>query len=218
MPDKKPPTRRAPVQKRARATVASILDAAAAAFVEHGYAGGTTNRIAGAAGVSVGSLYEYFPNKDAILVALLHRRLEEVEAEYDRALATPPPSAMDALDLLVLTVTDRYTRASALDRVLLEEVPHPPETLDALAAAEAALAERIRSLVLRRPGVQAGTRGPAASFSARILDTSCRSFVLHGLPGLDEATFRRELARLLGGYLGLSRKAPQLGIGGAPAW
>ena len=213
-----PPVRRAPVQKRALATVASILDAAAATFVEHGYAGGTTNRIATVAGVSVGSLYEYFPNKDAILGALLHRRLAEVDAELDRLLASPAESAAESVDALIRALLARYGSASALDRVLLEEVPHPPEAAQALAAAEESLAERVRRHVLLRPGVQADARGPAALFTARILDTSCRAFAFHGLPGLAEGEFARELARLVGGYLGLARRAPQLGIGGAPAW
>src|SRR5262245_10380320 len=53
-------SRRQPVQARSRATTAAILEAAARVFAEHGYAAGTTNRIAERAGVSVGSLYEYY--------------------------------------------------------------------------------------------------------------------------------------------------------------
>jgi hypothetical protein len=45
-----------------------------------------------------------------------------------------------------------------------------------------------------------------------------RSWVFHGFPGLDEDAFKVELARMLGGYLGLRSRAPQLGIGGAAAW
>ena len=63
--------RKVPRQQRALETRARILDAARAVFQEHGYAHGTTNRIAEAAGLSVGSLYQYFPNKDAILVELV---------------------------------------------------------------------------------------------------------------------------------------------------
>jgi AcrR family transcriptional regulator len=62
--------RRKPVQDRSLATVEAILEAAAQVFERYGYAAGTTNRIAGRAGVAIGSLYQYFRNKDAILVAL----------------------------------------------------------------------------------------------------------------------------------------------------
>jgi len=59
--------RRLPLQRRSRETVAAILEAAAKVFGERGYWEATTNHIADVAGVSVGSLYEYFPNKDALI-------------------------------------------------------------------------------------------------------------------------------------------------------
>ena len=63
-----------------RATVDAILAAAAQVFARHGYAAATTNRIAERAGVSIGSLYEYFSNKDALLVAILEAHIQEGEA------------------------------------------------------------------------------------------------------------------------------------------
>jgi len=58
--------RKQPTQDRAAKTRQRILDAAAHVFAEHGYAAGTTNRIAEHAGLSIGSLNQYFPNKDAV--------------------------------------------------------------------------------------------------------------------------------------------------------
>ncbi len=63
--------RRTPRQARSRVTVRRILDAASGVLQERGYDGFTTNRIAEAAGISPGSLYQYFPNKDAILNAMV---------------------------------------------------------------------------------------------------------------------------------------------------
>ena len=65
--------RKAPQQQRSQHTVEVILDAAARVFGRNGYAQTTTNLVAETAGVSIGSLYQYFPNKDALIVAL-HRR------------------------------------------------------------------------------------------------------------------------------------------------
>ncbi|OWY61320.1 hypothetical protein B7486_64405, partial [cyanobacterium TDX16] len=83
--------RKAPRQQRAVETRARILEAAAEVFTEHGYAAGTTNRIAERAGMSVGSLYQYFPNKDAILVELVELHIAEGTAVLapilERALA-----------------------------------------------------------------------------------------------------------------------------------
>ncbi len=70
--------RKRPVQQRSRALYARILDEAARIFDERGYHATTTNDVAAAAEVSVGSLYQYFPNKDALLVALADRHLDEV--------------------------------------------------------------------------------------------------------------------------------------------
>lgn len=68
--------RRQPRQARARARVGKILEAAADVLRERGYAGMTTNHVAERAGVPIGSIYQYFGNKDALVLALLERRSE----------------------------------------------------------------------------------------------------------------------------------------------
>ena len=76
----RPRRRRQPVQARSKETVERILEAAAHVFGERGYAA-TTNQIAHAAGLSIGSLYQYFPDKDALLVALQRRHLDDLRAQ-----------------------------------------------------------------------------------------------------------------------------------------
>jgi AcrR family transcriptional regulator len=71
---------RKPQQKRSKETVQSILDAGFIAVANHGRHGATTRQIAEIAGISVGSLYEYFTNKEAIYVAMLERFVREVVA------------------------------------------------------------------------------------------------------------------------------------------
>lgn len=75
---------RAPVQKRGQQRVEAILDAAEAVFGEVGVEAATTNAIAERAGASVGSLYHFFGNKDAILYALSERYAESVQAVLER--------------------------------------------------------------------------------------------------------------------------------------
>ena len=70
--------RKAPRQQRSRATVDVIVEAAARVLGRRGWARFTTNEIAAVAGVSVGSLYQYFPNKLAIAEAIRQRHLDEV--------------------------------------------------------------------------------------------------------------------------------------------
>ena len=78
--------RRTPTQRRAQVTVQAIVEAAARVLVEDGYGRASTNRIAKRAGVSVGSLYHYFDDKDAIFDALIERTSERQLAELVVAL------------------------------------------------------------------------------------------------------------------------------------
>jgi AcrR family transcriptional regulator len=80
--------RKAPLQARARVTHDAILEAATHIIAQGGLAAFNTNAVAERAGVSIGSLYQYFPNKDALMVALIHRQqaqqLEVLIAAVDR--------------------------------------------------------------------------------------------------------------------------------------
>lgn len=72
-PRTKTSPRRAPSQKRAEDTVGFLLDATEIVLAREGFAAATTNRIAEAAGVSIGTLYHYFPSKEALIEAVVHR-------------------------------------------------------------------------------------------------------------------------------------------------
>ena len=93
--------RRKPGQERSRAMVSAILDGCARVLLEDGYDRASTNRIAKAAGVSVGSLYQYFSNKEAVIAALAERHLAEEMQVLAEALATskdaPLPETADAV-------------------------------------------------------------------------------------------------------------------------
>lgn len=71
---------RIPRQKRALATVDAIVEAGFIAVAEHGEAGATTNQMAEIAGIGVGSLYEYFANKEAIYAAMQARMVDDAVA------------------------------------------------------------------------------------------------------------------------------------------
>lgn len=89
MASKTPPAaaRRTPRQERSQVTVEAIFEAVARIVATQGEGALTTNRIAELAGVSVGSLYQYFPSKDAILLAMLDHHCERVMLELDALLA-----------------------------------------------------------------------------------------------------------------------------------
>lgn len=121
--------RKSPSQARSKATVDVILQATARVLVRDGYALASTNRIAETAGVSIGSLYQYFPSKQALVTALRRRHAEEmlamlVEVGRDATQA----SAVDAVKILVHAVIAAHMVDPQLHRVLGQEVPRPYET------------------------------------------------------------------------------------------
>lgn len=109
--------RRAPAQARSKATVEAILEAAARIIRREGEAALTTNRIAEVAGVGVGSLYGYFPDKEAIQLALARRMLAEGGA---RVLATMEGKrGMAAIRALVRAVLELHATDKALRRSVM---------------------------------------------------------------------------------------------------
>lgn len=121
--------RKAPSQQRSRFTYDTILEAAARVFDEEGMTA-TTNRIAERAGVSVGSLYQYFPNKQALLHELALRHIDRAEASFAAALqqvraSRPSPDAVVAA-LVKLAVRENGPLARA-HQVMREHTPRTPE-------------------------------------------------------------------------------------------
>jgi len=124
MSKREPGTRCAPrktaVQARATSTVGAIVEAAARILETLGFAGYTTNAIAKRAGVSIGSLYQYFPNKDSITAALIAREAAALVDEVRRAAQIE--DWRQALDMMILAAVRHQLRRPQLARLLdLEE-------------------------------------------------------------------------------------------------
>lgn len=120
--------RKKPTQQRSQFTVEQVLEAAAHVFERQGYAAGTTNHIAQRAGVSIGTLYQYFPNKDAILVELARRHLLETAEMFSGLLEHVRQERHDleqSLRHLVNGMVQIHQRQRGLHRVLLEQAPRP---------------------------------------------------------------------------------------------
>lgn len=96
-----PQPRKSPRQLRSQHTVETILQATARVLATHGYAGTNTNLIAETAGVSVGSLYQYFPNKAAILFRLQSDEWLHTTQMLQRILENPEQPPLARLRTLV---------------------------------------------------------------------------------------------------------------------
>ncbi|MFG1796026.1 TetR/AcrR family transcriptional regulator [Nocardia sp. NPDC049149] len=119
-----PKTRKTPQQERSRAMVARIVDAGQAVLIAHGYDGASTNRIAKAAGISPGSLYQYFPDKDAIVAAVIDRYNREVASTvYASALTNLREPPEIAIPTTISALLDALGSHPALLRAVIEQTP-----------------------------------------------------------------------------------------------
>jgi AcrR family transcriptional regulator len=114
-------TRKIPQQSRSQQTVDAILDAAAALFAQASYETTTTNAIAERAGIAIGTLYRYYPDKEAVLKALAERYYEQQRTLFDRVFIEDmkylPLEVM--LDRLIDPFLDMYQQCPAYAHILL---------------------------------------------------------------------------------------------------
>ena len=199
------PSLRVPMQTRAHRTRAALVEAAALEFGDKGYAKATAKSIASRAGVAVGSFYQYFPNKDAVLQELASGRARALSDETLRRLAAPPqglPTDPEQLDRLVraamFEIVDeiiRYHRDNRDLHAVMTERRHADPRLDRITCrAEHALVQAIAE-VIRRWG--------------RVPDPEAAAFVAYGCvegaihmhvlaePMVDDDRFRAALVEAL---------------------
>ncbi|ROO89566.1 TetR family transcriptional regulator [Actinocorallia herbida] len=116
--------RKIPRQERSRRMVENILDATARILATSGYDGASTHRIAAEAGISPGSLYQYFAHKDAVIAATVERMIEQIGAhliETFETLSADPGT--DTVRPIVAAVLDATEQNRELVRVLVEQMP-----------------------------------------------------------------------------------------------
>lgn len=111
-------------QERSRATVDALVEATARILVKEGFERTSTNRIAEIAGVSVGSLYQYFPGKEALVAAVIDRHNEEIMGIVRATLTELADMPIEkAVRRLVTVAIDAHRINPKLHRVLAEQIP-----------------------------------------------------------------------------------------------
>ncbi len=113
--------RNSPQQSRSRATVSTILDATVRVLDREGADAATTTRIAEVAGVSVGTLYQYFGNRDSILDALQDREFERASEFMQRALSEAAGTPEQIARRVIQGLLELYAACPALHRLLVVE-------------------------------------------------------------------------------------------------
>ncbi len=198
--------RKTPRQARAVETQARILDAARRVFARHGYAAGTTNRIAQQAGLSVGSLYQYFPNKDSIRTALGRELVAEGTRELRAATRDDSADVSKLVHRAVTAFVEVHARDRRLHRVLFEESPRAASLRGELARVEdAAVALVAARLLALFPALR------DVELVSRIVVTTIESLV-HRLVAserpLDTSRFVAQTTRLVSATWGTWVEAP----------
>jgi AcrR family transcriptional regulator len=120
--------RKLPSQARARKTMSTIYEAAANVFDEIGYAEATTDQIAQKAGVSIGTLYNYFPGKEAILHGLWEKTMQEIKTvtqQLDRQIREQGFIDRSIIPGLVSLVLDLFSYQRLPNRLFISQVGLP---------------------------------------------------------------------------------------------
>lgn len=191
--------RKIPRQGRSRATVDAILDACAEGLIGRGYDALTTNSISDRAGVSIGTLYEYFPNRDAIAAALAGRAFQRMVRAMRGALDDCVAGRFEDLagtEHMLLTGLKALVAEQAVFRVVVSQAPHLLKTPEVVEGQRVLieLSQEVRALAgdrLNLPMPEADAWLIAHMLSATMLQIA---FV----DATDErrAVLTRELARL----------------------
>jgi AcrR family transcriptional regulator len=192
-------------QQRSRATVDALVEATARVLVREGFDKASTNRIAEVAGLSIGSLYQYFPSKEALVAAVIDRHNRETMQLVRRALAEVSPLPIDkAVRRLVAMAVKAHQVDPKLHRVLAEQIPKTGRLAEAGALNRQTFAlfksylER-HSKELRMPDVSV-----AAFVCVTSIEAVAHTAVLHHaetISGDKIETLIDETTRLIVGYL-----------------
>jgi AcrR family transcriptional regulator len=191
--------RKQPRQARSLATIDAILEAAAHILGQRGWRGLTTNAVADTAGVSIGSLYQYFPNKLALVEAVRGRHFDQVLAILHVAADNKLPRRR-RIESLVDGMIGVHSRFPAAHRVLLEEAPRGEDAAQSHDRFAKILQQRYEAIVMANcQGISADHIRVAArvlaSAVAGVVHDAANDDILHS-EGL-----KRELLELVDSYL-----------------
>jgi AcrR family transcriptional regulator len=195
--------RKQPRQARAQATVGAILEATVQIFDREGLEAATMARIAEVAGVSVGSIYQYFSHRDAILHALQDREFERALELMQRALADGnlAQSPEQTVTAVVKGLWELYRACPGLHRVLAIEGLRVVKA-DRVHAFDLRVIEIVRHfLVATSAPIRPKSVDAAAFVAVQSVRATMLACLLERPPGLDEETLINEVVDLVLRYL-----------------
>tara|TARA_R110001592_G_scaffold363371_1_gene685471 strand:- start:78208 stop:78831 length:624 start_codon:yes stop_codon:yes gene_type:complete len=194
--------RKRPLQERAQVTLDSIVESAERILQTKGYASLTTNHIAEVAGVSIGTLYHYFPNKDMIVQALIEDRVTRASAQLRSRLldlmGEPIAVMFPAMIRELLSVYREY------EFVLLRlpnEMPRLEDQQSRLTTEHFTFSTNLNYLKQHTTELSVEDLELALFLMDNAITSNCIQFLTRGLPETSEASFVDELSGMMVRYL-----------------
>jgi len=191
--------RKEPRQARSRATVETIVQAATRVLSEEGWAGFSTNRVAELAGVSIGSLYQYFPDKFSLVDAVRDRHLDDCLTAVRRRRAKELSPAQFVASL-VDDMIAAHSLYPGLHRVLLDEAP----SADAHRDPNSEFERKYLAYYADAVAAYRKCRPEGSSYTAALIISDAIDGVIHNAArrgALGDPSIRNELVHLVGLYL-----------------
>jgi AcrR family transcriptional regulator len=194
-----PRRRTAPQQERSRLMVERIVAAGRAVLIERGFDGATTNRIADAAGISPGSLYQYFPDKEAIIAEVVDRYADQIVARVTAHLTPQIGTPLEALGIhqTIGVLLDAMDEQPELLRATFEHTPRLGVG-DKIAAFE----QRVGDIAIAHMRLRAQPLSRSATASWMLVRTVEHLTIRYLLerPPIDRNEFIDELSELVFSY------------------
>jgi AcrR family transcriptional regulator len=194
--------RKSPRQDRSLATVDALLQATARILVREGYDRASTNRIAEAAGVSVGSLYQYFPSKEALVAALIDHHMSSMTSLLElKALELAEAPIEVAIRDVIRVMIEAHRIDPRLHQVLVEQVPRLGR-LQRIEQLESHTRALVRAyLEARKDKLRVENLDVAAFLVAHVVEAVTHGAVLHEPSLLESEALVAETTDLVVRYL-----------------
>ena len=193
------PYRKKPVQARSAVTVAAILEATAQILNKsNGVAALSTNGIAKTAGISIGTLYQYFPNKNAILITLARQELEDASGRLVEVLNRTQNDDVQNQPRVMVKILLKAFGGRHRTRKLLIETLIANGLSNELARPVEAVAQALVSQPAGKDGSGAQPMTPVRLFvMTRAVIGTIRAAVMEQSPWLNNPAFEDELVALI---------------------
>jgi AcrR family transcriptional regulator len=193
--------RKSPRQQRSQATVEAVLEATIRVLLARGYQGTTTTAVAERAGVSIGSLYQYFPNKDSLMAALVKRHTADAIRCIDEVLQTSSQCDLkDSMRTIIRAGIAAHRLHPALHKILVEQVPRIGQVKAAMNTS-AIVTRKLAKWLDERERFEVVECERTAFFIETIVEALTHRIIVDREQDICEADLEDEGTRLLTAYL-----------------